>query len=658
MNNTEIYTSHIQINYTPKKSTSDSGESVAIGFEPYEKESSTAGNLYLLIEQNSPNDKINFDSISKICGESFYDNSQDTSVADRFKSCLKSINAALGSSNAGCSIAIVAIDRDRMLFSNIGQATILHIRKGIPTSLSTKKIHSSFKEIGQGTIKSKDQILIVSQEIRHNINISDLGQMASRQSADKFLEQLHLSLPEDNETSYSSLLITASDTKVHQVKSEDVDNNEKTKMSDAKFKALMLGIKKSINEGGTKAKASAKKIKSNYKSKMAPEITTKTKNIWTAFWSKYINPNPKQAIIVVFSTILIIIAILWTSSVLSAKPQAFSQLQKAEVLISTAQSSLAKNNQASAQENINKAKDLLGGISKADQQKLDSMANSDKIKYGFSTLLKNLNAIEDKLGSITRIATKDSFTISQSNLASMVWLNSSLFGLSTQDGAIVEINPLLGQPITRASSSDLKQAIAMDSLNDSGLVVLTKTGLFQYTSDKGLQKIIYSPFPGINDVSSYLNNIYLLSPDNGQVIRYAKSGLNLSAKTSILKNTSASQLSKSTSLSVNGNIFISSANTILLFEQGAERSYKISNLPSSFGNIKDMYLNSEAGYFILLNSDSNRLALLSTGPESADFIRLYALESDSKINSFAVEPKSSQININSGNKIFTYKIEK
>ncbi|MCX6806406.1 MAG: hypothetical protein NTY56_03095, partial [Patescibacteria group bacterium] len=189
MKNTEIYTSHIQINYTPEKSRSDSGESVAIGFEPYEKESTTAGNLYLLIEQNSPNDKINFDSISKICGESFYDNSQDTSIADRFKSCLKSINAALGSSNAGCSIAIVAIDRDRMLFSNIGQATILHIRKGIPTSLSTKKIHSSFKEIGQGTIKSKDQILIVSQEIRHNINIKDLGQMASRQSADKFLEQ-------------------------------------------------------------------------------------------------------------------------------------------------------------------------------------------------------------------------------------------------------------------------------------------------------------------------------------------------------------------------------------------------------------------------------------------------------------------------------------
>ena len=652
-----VYTSHVQINHSAKDTNNNQGESIAVGFEPYEGDNSTSGNLYILFEHNSADKKINFEHLIKVCGESFYEKSPDSPIASRFKACLKSINEVLKKNSAVCNIAIVSIEGDQILFSNVGRSTMLHIRKDSATNLSTKEVHNSFKEIGQGKIKSADKILLAGQSILHGINKKDLTIMAAKQSPEDFSDHLELAL-RVNDLSYSALLVTASDSPTKQYDEEPPKKDKRPVISDAKFKALMLSIKKSIKDGGAKAKNKASQLKVKEVNNIGKEITTKTKSIWTTFWSKYINPNPKQAIIIVISTILIIIGIFWSSSLFSGKPKSAVQLEKAEVLITNAKSSLSKNNQASAQESATKARELLDSISQTDQKKLDELAKNKRIQNGYSSTLESLTYVNDKLSSTIRVTNQNAFSMPQSSLKSLVWLNGSLYGLSSNDGAIIEINPLLGQPTTKASSADLKESISMESFSDSGLIILTKSGLIQYTQDKGLQKINSSSLPASNDIASYLNNIYLLSSSESQVIRYTKSGLNLSGKTPLLKNVSSSELSKATSLAVNGNVFVASENKLLLFEQGSERAYKINNLPSGFGNIKDIYFNKDGGYFVMLNSSSNRLALLSTGSESADFIKQYALESDSKIDSFTVEPKNSQILINSGNKIYTNKIEK
>jgi len=654
MENIKFNTSHLQLNHSSR--SSESNECFAIGFEPDEKNLSTTGNLYLLYENPNSNKKINFEKIIESCGKSFYEKSDGLSFEQRFKEVLKTINSFLKNQDP-TNIVIVATSLDKMLFSDIGTAAFMHIRGNSSTNLSSKTSSSTFKEIGQGKLHKKDKIIIASSEVIDKINKKDLSVMVAKQPLDEFEKQLSDAMQAGEEAlSYSALLISA-DEQVKDIEpSLNTQDNSKP-ISDAKFKSLMLEIKRSIRDGGSKMKQKAKGLRKN-NTKIASEIASKTKSGWTAVWSKYINPNPKQAIIVVLITILIIGLIIFLSSNTNSKPKSINQLENAQALISSAKESLSKNNQASAQESIDKAEQILKKISPTESKKLDQLEKDKKIISGYTSTSATLQSVEDKLNLTIRIPSDRSFNIPQNSLKSLVWLNNSLFGLDSNAGNIVEINPLLGSPIVRASSTDLKGAIAMDSVADSGLIVLSDSGLYQYTADKGLQKLSASSLPKSNDIATYLGNVYLLSPQEGQVVRYAKNGLSLGSKANLFKNVSSGELSKATSLSVNANIFISSKNSLLLFEQGSERSYQIENLPKSFGDIKDIYYNKDDGYFIFLNQLSNRLAMLKTDSSSATYVRQYALDNDSKINSFTIEPKNSQILINSDSKIYSNKIEK
>ncbi|MEI6581914.1 MAG: hypothetical protein WCN86_03515, partial [bacterium] len=219
------------------------------------------------------------------------------------------------------------------------------------------------------------------------------------------------------------------------------------------------------------------------------------------------------------------------------------------------------------------------------------------------------------------------------------------------------INPLLGAPAIKATDKDLIGAKALTNQGDTGLIAIGSSNLWQYNPASGLQSLRTDP-GGAVDIESYLSNLYLLVPSQSQIVRYIKSGLSLSSKADILKSPSTGGLAKASSLMINGNIFVTEGNKIKLFEQGTESSYDTNGLPDSFGDIKDSYFDLESGYFILLNKDLNKLAILTISSDSANFVRFYALEGNAPIYSFAIEPKSGQLFINTDKKIITYKIQK
>lgn len=286
------------------------------------------------------------------------------------------------------------------------------------------------------------------------------------------------------------------------------------------------------------------------------------------------------------------------------------------------------------------------------------MAAEKKLKLDYATALLKAQSISDELTSTVRLTESASITIPQAKLSALVWTSNALYGINPIDGSILEINPLLGTPINRGSNPDLIDSGSAQALNGGGLVAIGKTGLWQYTPASGLQQLKASNLPQSVDVASYLNNIYLLSPGENQVVRYAKSGTNLGSRTNLLKNLSAGSLSSSTALTVSGNVFIAQSKEIKLFENGSERSYKLNNIPEDFGEFAKMYHNPDQGYFLVLNKARTRIALLTTESDSASFVRQYALGGDAPIQAFTVEPASSQLMLSSGNKIITNKIEK
>ena len=63
-------------------------------------------------------------------------------------------------------------------------------------------------------------------------------------------------------------------------------------------------------------------------------------------------------------------------------------------------------------------------------------------------------------------------------------------------------------------------------------------------------------------------------------------------------------------------------------------------------------------YFLALNSQSTRIALLKLDAESADFDVMYALKDDAKISSFTIDEQTSQLFVNYDSKIVSFNLEK
>ena len=569
---------------------------------------------------------------------------------------MRSVNELISSSKSTCNIGLVAIVANEMLFANVGELTMIHSRKGSATSLTTDSSENKFREVGSGKVRPGDSILLTSRAVTASLTQSELGKIISDQPIEQSSQDITKNLQLPEEVPYSVLLVQAEKSPIPKdllrQRPDDIP-----KQAQAKINSILVSLQGHTKRGGQKIKHGLKQSASNTKTKVVPAVLSKSKHGWTKFWSKYINPNPKQAfIIVIISTLIIIGVFLGFSSVYSST-NASKELDDAGTLISSAQASLSKNNTKSAQESIDKAHDILSKISKSDQDKLNQLAQSNKIKRGYSDISSDLANVEDKITGTTRIKLADGFGIEQSKLVAMIWVDNSLYGLDAVSGSILAINPLLGAPAIKATDKDLIGAKALTNQGDTGLIAIGSSNLWQYNPANGLQSLRTDP-GGAVDIESYLSNLYLLVPSESQIVRYIKSGLSLSSKADILKSPSTGGLAKASSLMINGNIFVTQSNKIKLFEQGTESSYDTNGLPDSFGDIKDSYFDLESGYFILLNKELNKLAMLTISSDSANFVRFYALEGNAPIYSFAIEQKSGQIFINTDKKIITYKIQK
>lgn len=659
----QLYTRHIQINNVPKHPGRNSPETFAVGFEPPEELGSEYGNLYVCYESHPNDRRLNPDNIIQGCGKAFYESGLQTDFEKRFRMCLRALNELIIEAKTSCNISIMASQNGNLLFSNVGSGLMRHIRQGSSTDLTAKTETERFTEIGQGKIVSGDKLILASQVVAHGLTTKEISKLLTDYPLDDTTSLIDGKLDTPKDIAYSYVLVGCENIEIDpgSPKPEHTDLNSVVESSytPAKIRLSMERFRNSIKRHSKKAGSKVQKSAKSASSKIVPNVSSKTKHGWTSFWAKYINPNPKQAIIVVIITIIIIIALIWGTSIfLNTNNRAAQQFEQATTLIESAQTNLNKNNKSAAKDSIIKANEILNALNQSDQNQINQLASQKKLKLDYVTARKEAQNIEDKLNNTTRLSLDSGFGIPQAKLSGLVWTSNALFGINPADGSVIEINPLLGTPINRGSSPDLIDSSSAQALNGGGLVAIGKTGLWQYTPASGLQQLKASNLPQSVDVASYLNNVYLLSPSENQVVRYAKSGTTLSGRTNLLKNLSSGSLSSATSLAVSGNVFIAQAKEIKLFEQGSERTYRLNNMPDNFGDFGKLYQNVDQGYFLLLNKASTKLALLTTEADSASFVRQYALSGDAPIQAFTVEPTSSQLMLSSGSKIITNKIEK
>lgn len=657
----QLFTRHIQYNYSPKHTHQNNTDVLAIGFEPPKDASTELGCIYLCFESDLGDQRINTKHIIQSCGEAFYGHGIETSLEDRFKLCLRALNELIATSQTACNIAIIATHETELLFANIGEVGMKHLRAGQITDLQNKPTASTFSEIGSGRLIVGDKIFLASKVMTKSLTDRAISKLLSNHTLDD-LQEVICDQIKSTKPSSACFIVVATEAPRNNPKKTTPQTKKHIKQTTLipKTPKSLKQLGDSTRHQGKKIRASIHKTIKSTSKKVIPGVSTKTKQGWTFFWTKYINPNPKQAIIVVIITILILISSIWgyntffnTTSLPDMK-----KFNEAIVLIENAQNKLKQNNTSDAKSLAKSAQQLLTSVGRPQQDQLNSLAQQNKIKVSYSDALVKIQGILDKASNTIRLNTSHSFQIPQAQLSGLIWTNNNLLGLDPSNGSVVEINPLLGSPIERGNNPDLIGSSGIRELNGGGLIMLGKTGVWQYTPSMGLQQLKVPNLPQSVDIASYLQNIYLLSPSSTQVIRYAKSGTNLITQTPLLKNLSNGGLEKATSLIVNGNIFIAQNTTINLFESGNERLYELSGMPKDFGEFTRLSYYQEQGYFLLQNKSKTRLALLSAEPDSANFIRQYAMPNDAIIQAYTIEPSKSQLILFSDGKITVHKIEK
>lgn len=605
------------------------------------------GELFICLD--APEDIIK--SLIQRAGKAFYNSQLKDNVEQRFRDSLRALNELISSSlEKNIAIGLVAIYDQSIYYASCNDCQIILYRGGKATNLANGQ-ETKFSQTGIGQIKDADSLIIFHGDLPKQ-TVSDIFDSLKEGAGDAFQNKTYELSKKAGINSLSLISIWLNSGITH---NDQHKSNHGKLIAKKESTSLVSKLTGKLQVLARRASKIMRKLKREY----APSFLNASKKWWTNTWTRYVNPNPKQAFIVVVITTIIIFITCWAIfSNVKSTSNSEKALVNAQILIDSAEKAESNNNLDSAKQYLSQASSLLNSISKSDQTLLNNQYSSKKIKISYAGQLTRLQSILDKTQFVKRIPETNSFDIGISNLAYMYYLSSKLLAVDKNNDTLVEINPLFGAPTVKSSSPELKTALAVAPTAEN-LLILTPTNILQYDGSPNLTQLKLSvALPQSTAIDTYLNFVYLLSPNENQVVRFSKSGSSLSSRTNLLKNVGPSKLNGTASMVVFGNIFIPKNNNILVFEQGEERTFKLKDMPESFGGIKSLAYNPTKNYFIALNTQSNRLAILQLDSDSASFKNSFALQNDANISSFAIDDKTSQIFVNSGSKLYSFNLEK
>lgn len=619
----------------------DSPEIAAFGFEPEKKQSPEFGSLYVIAQTPQPI-KGFAKRIEKIAGQTFFEPGITRSLEDRFTELLKHYNSLIAELGIQLDIMVAAIDQTTLYYSFVGKpmAVLLHKPKVINLAGPDAQNPKRFSDITTTHIHSEDRLLLGTHSAQIQFTPSELANQLRDSSIDHFAQHFSSAFDHDKPGHYAAILVEA----------EEKQSFLKATKSQFKPEKLSKTFKKKQDEVITAVNKSTKITKE----KVVPSVSKKTQQGWTHLWSRYINPYPKRAIIVgaVVAFIIIAVIVSWVN-LSQVGNSALSKYDKAQSLISQAQTNLKKNNDDTAQSQAQQAQSVINQLSDSDKKTIEEAAKSNKNISTVAVLQAKLTTVLDELTGTSRVSLDSAYDLGTLKIPALTLINDSLYGIDSGGGQIVNINPLRKAPAQVAQSADLTSTIgAITNYTNDGSLILTQGKIWAFSPPNSLQELkVSGGLPTSVAIASYLNNIYLLSPNENQVVRYSRSGTALSNKTSILKNISEGSLAQATDLDVLGNVFVSSGQNILLFEGGNQRDFKITGLPADFGNINQIMFNEKGQYFVLLNQAHTRLALLGSSSDSADFKKQFAFADNQIIQSFTLAKDTPEAYVAAGNKL-------
>ncbi|NQT49236.1 hypothetical protein HQ571_00925 [Candidatus Kuenenbacteria bacterium] len=320
------------------------------------------------------------------------------------------------------------------------------------------------------------------------------------------------------------------------------------------------------------------------------------------------------------------------------------QIQQAKDLINDAQINLIYKNDSKSLELIKKAEDIIKYLPQATANQKANFEELEKQSVTIKNKLLNIEKIVPLL--ITKVG-PDDIPI---NLLKLEKIGDKLFTHS-KDLTLYEVNPedKTSSAIGNSEHGDL--AISMEE--DGNLSFITNQNkLVAYSSDQKNftnKSISWPDNAKITHAELYNRRIYALDANGQQIIKYSASGNNYGSGQIWIKDKKDADLSKATSLTIDGDIYVlTSDGKVYKFYTGELQEFDLKLIEPALAEANKIYTTAELPYIYISEAGSKRIILTN---KNGDFAKQYLFESlEAPIADFVIS--GNKMYLISGNKVY------
>lgn len=655
-------------------------------FEPPPDDKRGLGNFFVVIEVMAKRQLAGevTDLIIKTLGDVYYNDDSGEIIDDRFEAALTSVNKniqGLGEKSdhdlSGKISAVVAILADDILhLSRCGNASAYLYRDGKTSDIAEDLNEDSpvatdklFHNVANGRLEEKDKLLLGTPAIFFHFKRDELAQLISDNSPSAAVQKISsLVSGEENAARFGAVIVelqnpeTAAAQTLPEEKAVAMVGTPPSLAKEAKEMTDPI-----TQKAAKKTTELAGQVKDWSKDKLVPSVKAKSKSGWNTLWTRYINPNPKLALLVASVVILIFIGFSFYLSANSSVPPAkMVTFKEAVALTDTAEAKLTLNQKSAAAEAATSAEKKLHTVaaSPLDAAAIDKAAKRDpdlkNKSITVASVQKRLDLVEDKIAGVNHISPEvvyDFKTIKNAKISQSSYLGDNVYAVDSADGSLYKVDVANKSAKNVGSDDQLKDVVSATagSTGDVVYFLTTTPSVVQYKPGSGVStaKLSAGEWEAGNDIASYVGNLYILSRNDDQIWRHTPTAIGFSSRSSWLK--SDNSVSDSVSLVVNGNIFtINEQNKLAMYASGEKKDFSTNDLPSGIGKPTKMILSEDSNQLYVLSAESKKIYRLNLTDQGAAYDKQYALDNVSSVKSFSLDQKNSVIYVVADNKVVKF----
>jgi|GEM_PF-2502956 len=667
---------HFQL-IKPSSSSDEHSKTFVYSFAAQTPQASSDENIYIILTIWSPPPDLEQIArhIEEVFSSTFYEESDQDSAKLRYKKSIQAVNNGLADLNSyyerlearfHLEGLIAVISKENLVISSCGDVSAYQKDPSQTTALIDKpkfqSLHNQFGSLYSCKVARLDKILLLSARFSDHIPkkvVYSLLQPEAALSYSEFdstvksLNNNHLGAiwieqsPKLEESTESPILVST----LGSDNQQSFSKLEKTTTSISFTVANAMAVVK-------------KSIKNKLASITSPNFIDSSKKIfkkmWNNLWIKYINPRPALFIsglaMLVLITIFIVAYLNWYN------PQA-QNLKKTyfsfEQGIEKAKSQLASQQNTEALQTLSEISSSINQLPAKDLKSLEAILAQSK-KPSLEQLRLSILSLEDKIAGITRIDPIDVYQspVAGTNYNLLTKLEETIYALDNSSGSVLSLKS--GNAKIIATETVLKNSLGLTaSLASNSIYALTTDSVYQIRPSGTVTKpSSASEWPSSESISSYLNNIYLLSTQDSQIYRYTKTPTGFSSKIAYLKEPSTGLLAGSVSTSVNGNIFVAKRNgDILLFDKGLQKEFSVINKPLDQIDINSIVYLDSPERLVLLNPAKKAFIVLSLNEAGAEYSKEIIVNTTSDVSSFNYSPEDKSVYFTTANSIKKFELK-